>query len=403
MNFFETIWEGIKSQPAIAGGLSAGLAGTLVYQLKSFPLKVMEWIKRRVSITYEVKSDCEFYIYVQKWLHEQSFFKKVKTLRSQTYSPSDYDSMVSMSVTENILIPSTGHYFFFYKKRLVLLSASEEQKQNKANIGIIKLQFIPASRKLLEDLLEEIAKFQSITEKDEVKVYLNENDDWNLSKNVRKRSLESVILPNYVKTGIIEDIEHFFSKKSWYNNIGIPWRRGYLLHGLPGNGKTSLVLALASHFGKPIYIIDLANHTLTDNAAYRLMSDIPRDHFLLIEDIDSIRIDRDRTGERGVTFSGLLNILGGVLSREGCITFMTTNHKEKLDPALIRPGRVDRIIELKNADRLQIKEIAKRFYGKDLEFPESINHKYSMAQIQGKLFECNTIEDFSNSLLSDGG
>lgn len=402
-DLFTSIWEGIKSQPAIAGGLSAGLAGTLAYQLKSFPLKLLNWLKRRICITYEVKSDCEFYIYFQKWLNEQSFFKRVKTLRSSTYRPSDFSPMVSMAECDNILIPSTGNYFFFYKKRLVILSASEEQKQNGTNVGVIKLQFLPARRKLLEELLQEIGKFKKENERDEVKIYLNDEYDWSLSRNVRRRSLESIILQSEVKTDIVKDIEDFISKKDWYHGMGIPWRRGYLLHGLPGNGKTSLVLALASHFNKPIYMIDLSQHSLTDNAAYRLMTDIPHDHFLLIEDIDAVRISREKAGDKGITFSGLLNILGGVLSREGCVTFLTTNHKDKLDPALIRPGRIDNIIELKNADRFQIQEIAKRFYGKDLEFPESINYKYSMAQIQGKLFEYNTIEDFFDSLLSCGG
>jgi chaperone BCS1 len=92
-----------------------------------------------------------------------------------------------------------------------------------------------------------------------------------------------------------------------------------------------------------------------------------------------------------VTFTGLLNALDGVASRDGLIVFMTTNHKEQLDPALIRPGRADVHVYLGNATRVQMQRMFERFYGAlEPALAERIHHQLrdgllSMAQVQEQL------------------
>ena len=117
----------------------------------------------------------------------------------------------------------------------------------------------------------------------------------------------------------------------------------------PGCGKTSFVQVLASNLKLDICILNLAHKELTDNSLASHLRDAPENSLILLEDVDAIFTNRSDPSvssstngkSEGVSFSGLLNALDGVAAQEGRIFFMTTNHIEKLDPALIRPGRCD--------------------------------------------------------------
>lgn len=147
---------------------------------------------------------------------------------------------------------------------------------------------------------------------------------------------------------------------------GVPYRRGYLLYGPPGTGKTSFTQAIAGLMNFNICYLNLSGDRLDDDSLNRALNEAPAHSIILLEDIDGIFVEREavNSGSQGrrVTFSGLLNALDGVRSQEGRILFMTTNHREKLDPALLRPGRCDVQVELKNASFKQIKGMFQRFF-----------------------------------------
>jgi chaperone BCS1 len=161
--------------------------------------------------------------------------------------------------------------------------------------------------------------------------------------------MESVILPDGQKERLVRDAKWFFGAANWYADRGVPYRRGYLFSGPPGTGKSSIVLLLASELGKPVYALNLASVT-TDAAIMEAFAEVPLNAILLVEDIDAMRISKSRVetkkdGQPGstalTTLSGLLNAIDGVAAPEGRLLVMTSNHPEKLDPALIRPGRID--------------------------------------------------------------
>jgi len=97
--------------------------------------------------------------------------------------------------------------------------------------------------------------------------------------------------------------------------------------------------------------LNLSAASLDDDSLNRALNDSPTNSIILLEDIDAIFVGRESVGRgRGrVSFSGLLNALDGVRSQEGRILFMTTNHREKLDAALLRPGRADYHVLLDNS------------------------------------------------------
>src|SRR5690606_10180375 len=119
--------------------------------------------------------------------------------------------------------------------------------------------------------------------------------------------------------------------------------RGYLFYGEPGTGKTSMISALANHFTKNLAVLSL-NSIKTDEQLAEALANAPNNAFIVIEDIDACGVNVSRTHEekqQGITFSGLLNALDGIITADETVIFMTTNHIDRLDPALIRPGRVD--------------------------------------------------------------
>lgn len=177
---------------------------------------------------------------------------------------------------------------------------------------------------------------------------------WTKVQSKKPRALESVVLDDNLKDLIIADIKKFQDTAQWYIDKGVPYRRGYLLYGPPGTGKTSFTQAIAGALKLNICYLNLSGGNMDDDDLNRALNDAPSHSIILLEDIDGIfvgreSVNKDRREGRSVTFSGLLNALDGVRSQEGRILFMTTNHRERLDPALMRPGRADYHVKLNNA------------------------------------------------------
>jgi len=131
---------------------------------------------------------------------------------------------------------------------------------------------------------------------------------------------------------------------------------------------------------------------MDDDGLNRALNNAPSNSIILLEDIDGIFVSRESVNQsdegRRISFSGLLNALDGVRSQEGRILFMTTNHREKLDPALMRPGRADFHAYLGNASYSQMVGLFLRFYPGQNDLADDFakrlpEFKLSMAKLQG--------------------
>ncbi|OTA94363.1 hypothetical protein M434DRAFT_71445 [Hypoxylon sp. CO27-5] len=227
---------------------------------------------------------------------------------------------------------------------------------------------------------------------------------WHEVANRPVRDIKTVVLDEHQKLQVLADINEYLHPETprWYANRGIPLRRGYLFHGPPGTGKTSLSFALAGIFGLDIHVISLLEPSLTEEDLNSLFASLPRRCIVLLEDIDTAGLRRSpsqlqsekdssntpdqskpskssardwkvsdlakalkKEGEdnkTGISLSGLLNAIDGVASHEGRVLIMTTNSPEQLDDALIRPGRVDLQVAFTNATREQAKELFLTMY-----------------------------------------
>ncbi|KAF9682257.1 hypothetical protein SADUNF_Sadunf05G0090100 [Salix dunnii] len=171
-------------------------------------------------------------------------------------------------------------------------------------------------------------------------------------------SFQTLAMEPDLKDLVIQDLNRFVKRKDFYKRVGRAWKRGYLLYGPPGTGKSSLVAAMANHLKFDVYDLQLAN-IMRDSDLRRLFLATGNRSILVIEDIDCSmdlpdrrQVSRDGDGPKThdvqLTLSGLLNFIDGLWSSCGDerIIIFTTNHKDRLDPALLRPGRMDMHIHM---------------------------------------------------------
>ena len=199
-------------------------------------------------------------------------------------------------------------------------------------------------------------------------------------KFVAPNALQHLAL-NDCQQQLVAEIDKWGKNIDWFHAHSVPWRRGYMLYGRPGTGKTSFVRAIGMNFGFPIYSIDLAGFANDElkQAWSSIASGGDHPRIILIEDIDSTFDGRTNTTDSKLTFDALLNCIDGAQQADGILLFITTNHREKVDQALAqdtddeigsRPGRIDRIIEFDTLDALGKHKVATRI----LQQPSAIKH-----------------------------
>lgn len=185
--------------------------------------------------------------------------------------------------------------------------------------------------------------------------------EWNRRGDLPPRSLPSVILKEGQLERLMDDFATFLTSEEEYNRLSLPWHRGYLFFGEPGTGKTSLARALADMFALPTYYLPLGDMEKDANLIANITAIRPRS-LLLLEDADVFGAATERSKDKdNASLSAMLNSLDGAWTPHGLITVMTTNNRDALDPALVRPGRIDVEEEFTALDLDQAERLAEYF------------------------------------------
>jgi hypothetical protein len=230
------------------------------------------------------------------------------------------------------------------------------------NIEIIKQMFDEIKR------TEKAEPRAQLEHQPYVKKFISKYNEWHSDARIPMN--RSVFLPTDIEEALIQDVKEFIDRKEWYEELGLPHKRGYMFYGLPGTGKTSTIMAFAQQTRCDVYPIDL--NKFNGDQLKEVISEAEAG-IIVFEDIDCMfdgRSIRDAAGgakeaiNRNLpTFSQFLNILDGIGQRNGQIIIMTTNKSlDDFDDALIRPGRIDVKVHFTYATDDQIQRLADRFF-----------------------------------------
>ncbi|XP_063709570.1 mitochondrial chaperone BCS1 [Culicoides brevitarsis] len=357
--------------------------------------------RRHYMITLEVPCRDKSYQWLLQWITKRGA-RKTQHLSVETTFVQKDTGHVS---TNYDFIPSVGTHIMWYNGHWIRVERTREQHTLDLHMGTpfetVTLTALGQNKEMFYKMLEEARQLALKETEGKVVMYTAMGSEWRPFGHPRKkRNINSVILDDGISDRIVADCKEFITNHKWYTDRGIPYRRGFLLHGPPGCGKSSFITALAGEIEYGICLLNLSERGLTDDRLNHLLNVAPQQTIILLEDIDAAFVSREDTqqqkaayeGLNRVTFSGLLNCLDGVASTEARIVFMTTNYLNRLDPALIRPGRVDVKEYIGYCSQSQLELMFLRFYNgtegaenakKFAEKVMSFGKNVSPAQVQG--------------------
>ncbi len=203
------------------------------------------------------------------------------------------------------------------------------------------------------------------------------------------KNLANTILSKSVQTELVDDLNNFIASEEYYNSKGIPFKRGYLLHGPPGTGKTSIIKAFASTYGFDIYIINMENVTQPEDIVqiFRGFDSAHSFHIICFEDIDRCPMFKSNNNyydqpnpNNNLGVRTLLNELDGIIEGNKRITVFTANNTSVLDKieALCRPGRIDKKIEVGYCDSDQITRLFAHYSGSEFDSRSETESNFQM-------------------------
>lgn len=326
------------------------------------------------------------YLAFLKWFSKNSWFNWSRVI--------SFDGEAS-NTRKGATGPGVGTHFFMFRRRFFFFTIREMDSQGTSYSKYkISISVIGRNKKHLYDLMNEfMLKDDS---ENTITVFESGKQDWNWVTTLERRGIENYILSEKIKRELIKPLIEFQNNKDWYIKRGLDYKFTALLYGPPGTGKSSLARLIASLLNRNLYLLSMG---AADN--YLRLFQGAKGGVVLMEDIDAFGITRKRTGqttdvEEGVvvtseeetsdqkddlmssaisefmtgSLSELLNALQGVLPLDDLIVLMTTNHPEKLDPALIRDGRVDVRIEIGYLNHEDIACYHKLVYEQDYVGPD---------------------------------
>lgn len=421
--------DALKSliQPLVAGGQSSGL----VDGIKLVVLGGTVETARRVSssawshfvnsffLTAHFSEDDYPYEWLTLWLNRRPEWQRAREFETTTLvntpgltrtadnsfgddDEADDDAAFGRPKTRVVFQPTfdTTHTIYY---RGHWLRVKRGRKTDGSGCEVLSISVVARNNSILKQLVLQAKREYEAEAIHRIQIYFaDSHGSWRWTDSRHKRPMSSIVLNPGVKEMLLNDTRDFLKSEKWYADRGIPFRRGYLLHGVPGSGKSSLIHAIAGELMLDIYVVSLSSSWISDATLTTLMGRVPSRCILLLEDLDaaftrSVSRDKNSNGSpdgsncedadsNGLTtvptastsrsrrqreqisdvntlsLSGLLNALDGVAAAEGRILFATTNHLERLDPALSRPGRMDVWIEFRNASKWQAEALFRNFF-----------------------------------------
>lgn len=410
----------VRSNQVIAGAVSLWGLGVLTWACRKIPAAVWGFLVGQLTTSLSFNNSQYGYardnfVSFLTWYQKHTW---VRFSRSFSLEAKAWGSMGDSPMELGI---GNGRHFFFYKHRLFVVRHHTEQKAGSDNIiHGITIRMLGRNHEILRQLVDAFSyKFP----KGASGIYSFRGREWNLYTGVTLRELRTVVVNRQIKEKIVKDIADFLVSEQWYRERGLAHKKTFVIHGIPGTGKTSLIKAIAQHFGMNICILNM--NDMSDEKFSEALATMPKRSILAIEDFDSAKAtharntlakkekkesdndeDEGEVSEAGgifddlnnLTLSGILNALDGIVQLDGRLIFLTTNVLEDIDPALLRKGRVDYIYELGPLVHEEVVEYIRLMFP-DHPIPDHLFMSILGCDIQALYFEHrDNFDDFIKAL-----
>lgn len=401
---WEMYSEMMKANPFMASALTLYVTGLFTYVFRTVPGRIWSYWVNQFTVSVAIHNNDNLFQCVTDWLEEGG-----KVFRCKNFAAKILYGTKQNAVTISI---GYGNHIFFHKRRIFYLSRVEKEVNNttdrKESLFVSTYGWSPNSiREFLQDVVPQ-------PEKDgDTAICFFSDSYWYKTTHKPKRDLSTVILTDENEKRLKEHIHQYMKGKEWYKKHRIPWRTGIILEGPPGTGKSTLSLALCGEFDCNLYIANL--NLMGEDKLMAMFKSLPPKSIMLVEDIDAYQIakTREKSGKDkavkgakgkatiskdvaatpdnnpldgvmdmlgGANLSGLLNAIDGICSTEDRILIATTNHLEKLDPALIRPGRFELILKIDNLNDETARKMFKKFYP-EFKLPDNFKMKENVSPV----------------------
>lgn len=333
----------VTNQFFSATALFSAITGA-VYTMRRVPQWIWSRIHRRIYFTVAIEQETFLYDYVLEYI-KLKYPKSLRRLEAKGKYNGD-------TVTEREIVynqENDSNYIWYNRRRLSIFTTKEklEHAENYSQLfnrtyhlgGLLAEKAI---KKFIDEALQHgiALDVQRAAQKQKIKIYTVNSSfysGWGEHIGASGKTFDAIFMEN--KQAIINDLEFFKEQKELYERLHVPYKRGYIFYGPPGNGKSALAYAIAEYMKYDIYSLTLSG--MRDDDIVKTFARIPSKSIILVEDIDSFFEGREPKGENKVSFSAFLNVLSGVAQKSDILTIFTTNKFESLDPALLRDSRCD--------------------------------------------------------------
>ncbi|KAK4273859.1 hypothetical protein QN277_017172 [Acacia crassicarpa] len=306
-------------------------------------------------------------LYKEHYQENQLYHKTLTYLNSlPSVEDSDFPKLFSGSKTSEILLhldanQTVGDAFLGAR-----VSWTKEKPQGDVNSALVLRIKKKDKRRVFRQYFQHILTVADEIEqkRKEIRLYVNsgsdENSRWRSVPFTHPASFDTVVMDAELKNKVKSDLELFLKSKQYYNRLGRVWKRSYLLYGASGTGKSSFIAAMARFLSYDVYDIDISKVS-DDSDLKMLLLQTTSKSVIVIEELDRFLAGKSKT----VSLSGMLNFMDGIISccGEERVMVFTVNEKDEIDPAVLRPGRIDVHIHFPLCDFSTFKILAGSYLG----------------------------------------
>jgi hypothetical protein len=397
----------------IAGAIALALSGIVGFVFTQLPKALLHFIKVQFVTTLTLNNT--------DWSKKQTFIKVGKFLHNMTTERGSRSLSLETGYVDGsdfiCVTMGYGNHFFWYSGRLMWLNKVKLDSSGSENLKEeITLSVLGRKHDIFHKLLEDNKPEE---ESDVISLSVFKDGAWRLQSKSPKTGLDKLALNPETKDCFKSEFDYFIGNECVYKRLNLPYKMTMVLHGKSGSGKTSIIRALASDYDMNVCLLPLTG--MTDNSLSEAINTAPKNSIIVIEDFDSSGAVSRRsniTGEQNndliisdgintngvenfsmLTLSGILNTLDGMSSLNGSIIFMTTNCIESVDPAILRSGRVDSVMELPILRNSTVKEYFTGLYSNKIRLDNWPS--MSAKDINGVVFKSKEDYNVATGLLND--